>query len=83
MGENDCSRRILFVSNWQVIPWVISDSQYTKSGPYRPDTKRTVFIGALHGMITAEALVTIMNDLFGNVVFAALDTDRYKYPIGE
>ncbi|VDP69449.1 unnamed protein product [Echinostoma caproni] len=68
--------------NVQVIPWVISDSQYTKSGPYRPDTKRTVFIGALHGMITAEALVTIMNDLFGNVVFAALDTDRYKYPIG-
>ncbi|KAG5446680.1 Cytoplasmic polyadenylation element-binding protein 1 [Clonorchis sinensis] len=66
----------------QVIPWVISDSQYTKSGPYRPDTKRTVFIGALHGMITAEALVTIMNDLFGNVIFAALDTDKYKYPIG-
>ncbi|CAL8087333.1 unnamed protein product [Calicophoron daubneyi] len=66
----------------QVIPWVISDSQYTKSGPYRPDAKKTVFIGALHGMITAEALVTIMNDLFGNVVFAALDTDKYKYPIG-
>ncbi|KAF7261089.1 hypothetical protein EG68_01611 [Paragonimus skrjabini miyazakii] len=66
----------------QVIPWVISDSQYTKSGPYRPDSSRTVFIGALHGMITAEALVTIMNDLFGNVVFAALDTDKYKYPIG-
>ncbi|KER26461.1 hypothetical protein T265_06314 [Opisthorchis viverrini] len=66
----------------QVIPWAISDSQYTKSGPYRPDTKRTVFIGALHGMITAEALVTIMNDLFGNVIFAALDTDKYKYPIG-
>ncbi|CAH8480732.1 unnamed protein product [Dicrocoelium dendriticum] len=67
----------------QVIPWVISDSQYTKAGPYRPDSKRTVFIGALHGMITAEALVTIMNDLFGNVVFAALDTDKYKYPIGK
>lgn len=66
----------------QVIPWVISDSQYTKSGPYRPDAKRTVFVGALHAMITAEALVTIMNDLFGNVVFAALDTDKYKYPIG-
>uniref|UniRef100_A0A146MJB7 Uncharacterized protein n=1 Tax=Schistosoma mansoni TaxID=6183 RepID=A0A146MJB7_SCHMA len=23
-----------------------------------------------------------MNDLFGNVIFAALDTDKYKYPIG-
>uniref|UniRef100_A0A1I8IV44 RRM domain-containing protein n=1 Tax=Macrostomum lignano TaxID=282301 RepID=A0A1I8IV44_9PLAT len=56
--------------------------QFTKQGSHRLDAKRTVFIGALHGMITAEALATIMNDLFGNVAFAALDTDKYKYPIG-
>lgn len=24
-----------------------------------------------------------MNDLFGGVVYAGIDTDRYKYPIGE
>ncbi|KAH8874950.1 Cytoplasmic polyadenylation element-binding protein isoform 1 [Schistosoma japonicum] len=66
----------------QVIPWIISDSQYTKSTPNSSDIKRTVFVGALHALITAETLVTIMNDLFGNVVFAALDTDKYKYPIG-
>ncbi|PAA91457.1 hypothetical protein BOX15_Mlig007523g6 [Macrostomum lignano] len=66
----------------QVIPWCINDSQFTKQGSHRLDAKRTVFIGALHGMITAEALATIMNDLFGNVAFAALDTDKYKYPIG-
>ncbi|CAH8517676.1 unnamed protein product [Schistosoma intercalatum] len=66
----------------QVIPWVISDSQYTKSTPSSSDIKRTVFVGALHALITAEILVTIMNDLFGNVIFAALDTDKYKYPIG-
>ncbi|CAH8529872.1 unnamed protein product [Schistosoma margrebowiei] len=65
----------------QVIPWVISDSQYTKSTPSSSDIKRTVFVGALHALITAEILVTIMNDLFGNVIFAALDTDKYKYPI--
>lgn len=34
-------------------------------------------------MITAEALASIMNELFGNVIFAALDTDKHKYPIGE
>lgn len=66
----------------QVIPWCISDSQFTKQGSHRLDAKRTVFIGALHGMITAEALANIMNDLFGNVAFTALDTDKYKYPIG-
>ncbi|VEL11485.1 unnamed protein product [Protopolystoma xenopodis] len=53
-----------------------------RPGAQRPDAKWTVFIGALHGMITAEALCAIMNDLFGNVVFSALDTDKYKYPIG-
>lgn len=66
----------------QVIPWVVGDSQYSRAWPHRLDANRTVFIGALHGMITAEALATIMNDLFGNVIFAALDTDKYKYPIG-
>jgi hypothetical protein len=44
--------------------------------------QKTVFVGALHGMLTAEALFTIMNDLFGGVVYAGIDSDRYKYPIG-
>lgn len=39
-------------------------------------------LGALHGMMNAEALGTIMNDLFHNVVYAGIDTDKYKYPIG-
>ncbi|VDO63497.1 unnamed protein product [Schistosoma curassoni] len=42
----------------------------------------SIFVGALHGMITARALFTIFNDLFGNVSYAALDTDKYHYPIG-
>ncbi|KAH8869311.1 Cytoplasmic polyadenylation element-binding protein [Schistosoma japonicum] len=41
----------------------------------------SIFVGALHGMITARALFTIFNDLFGNVCYAALDTDKYHYPI--
>lgn len=47
------------------------------------DPQKTVFVGALHGMMTAEALGTVMNDLFGGVVYAGIDTDKYKYPIGK
>ncbi len=49
----------------------------------RLDPNKTVFVGALHGMLNAEGLAHIMNDLFGNVVYAGIDTDKYKYPIGE
>ncbi|VDM32836.1 unnamed protein product [Hydatigera taeniaeformis] len=67
----------------QVIPWVISDSQFSCGGGQSSSQfTYTVFVGALHGMITAEALTSIMNELFGNVIFAALDTDKHKYPIG-
>ena len=31
---------------------------------------------------SADILAHIMNDLFGGVVYAGIDTDRYKYPIG-
>lgn len=41
-----------------------------------------MFVGALHGMLTAEALAHIMKELFGEVVYAGLDTDKHKYPIG-
>nr|CAH8845844.1 unnamed protein product [Trichobilharzia regenti] len=66
----------------QVIPWVLSDDHFSKSTPNPEDTKHTVFVGALHALITAEAIVKIMDDIFGNVVYATLDTDRYKYPTG-
>ena len=69
----------------KVIPWVTSDSQFSCPGGGQSFSQLnyTVFVGALHGMITAEALASIMNELFGNVIFAALDTDKHKYPIGK
>lgn len=67
----------------QVIPWVLADSNHVRSPSQRLDAQKTIFVGALHGMITAEALASIMNDLFGNVVYAGIDTDKHKYPIGE
>jgi cytoplasmic polyadenylation element-binding protein len=66
----------------QIIPWVIADSHFVRSPSQRLDPKKTVFVGALHGMITAEVLANVMNDLFGGVVYAGIDTDKYKYPIG-
>lgn len=67
----------------QVIPWVISDSNYVRCPAQRLDPSKTVFVGALHGMLNAEALASIMNDLFGGVMYAGIDTDKHKYPIGE
>ncbi|KAK9512661.1 hypothetical protein O3M35_001036 [Rhynocoris fuscipes] len=65
----------------QVIPWAVGDSNFARVSQ-KLDPQKTVFVGALHGMINAEALAKIMNDLFGGVVYAGLDTDKYKYPIG-
>ncbi|XP_049639215.1 cytoplasmic polyadenylation element-binding protein 1 [Suncus etruscus] len=66
----------------QVIPWAVANSSFVRSPSMRLDLSRTVFVGALHGMLNAEALVAIFNDLFGCVVYASIDTDKHKYPIG-
>lgn len=62
---------------------MISDSNYVRCPAQRLDPCKTVFVGALHGMLNAEALASIMNDLFGGVMYAGIDTDKHKYPIGE
>nr|AAD12246.1 cytoplasmic polyadenylation element-binding protein [Spisula solidissima] len=66
----------------QVIPWMLTDSNFVRQPSQRLDANKTVFVGALHGMISAETLSNIMNDLFGNVVYAGIDSDKHKYPIG-
>lgn len=53
----------------QVIPWILNDSNYTKSTSQKLDPSKTVFVGALHGMLNAEGLAKIMNDLFGGVIY--------------
>ncbi|XP_051975247.1 cytoplasmic polyadenylation element-binding protein 1-like isoform X2 [Xyrauchen texanus] len=73
------SRRI---HNKDVIPWVISDSNFIRCPTQRLCHNKTVFVGALHGMLNAEALAYIMDELFGGVVYAGIDTDKHKYPIG-
>jgi len=66
----------------QIIPWNVNDTSYVKSPSARMDANKTVFVGALHGMLTSEGLAQILEDLFGGVVYVGIDTDKYKYPIG-
>ena len=34
-------------------------------------------------LMSTEGLAYIMNELFGGVVYAGIDTDKHRYPIGE
>lgn len=54
----------------EVIPWIIGDSNYIKSTNQKLESGKTVFVGALHGKLTAEGLARIMNDLFDGVIYA-------------
>ena len=40
----------------QVIPWVLTDSNFVRSASQKLDPNRTVFVGGLHGMINAGLL---------------------------
>ena len=55
----------------QIIPWVISDSNYVKCAAPRLDPQKTVFVGALHGMMTAQGLAMIFQ-VFLALVFTCL-----------
>jgi cytoplasmic polyadenylation element-binding protein len=72
----------------EVIPWNQEDTSYvpqnkTSMLPAKIDAKTTIFVGALHGMLNAHGLAKVMNEVFGEVIHAGLDTDKYKYPIGK
>ncbi|XP_018908711.2 cytoplasmic polyadenylation element-binding protein 1 isoform X2 [Bemisia tabaci] len=66
----------------QIIPWPICDSNYVRKRTEKLDPHKTVFAGGLHGVINAECLCNIMQDTFDGVLYAGIDTDKYKYPQG-
>lgn len=67
----------------QVIPWNTADSVYPqKNPPPKLDASRTVFLGALHGMMNAQSVAQALSNMFGYVEYVSLDTDRYHYPTG-
>lgn len=66
----------------EVIPWNIGDNNYALRPPQQLDSKKTIFVGNLHGTMTARYLWRLMEDLFSGAVYAGVDIDKYKYPIG-
>ena len=40
----------------QIIPWVLEDSNFIKNPKQKLDPQKTVFVGALHGMLNADIL---------------------------
>ncbi|KAL5248344.1 hypothetical protein ACHWQZ_G017504 [Mnemiopsis leidyi] len=67
---------------FQVIPWIVTDNVAAYKQQLRLNNKLTVFVGALHGRLYAQALGRIFEELFHDVAYVQIDTDRYKYPIG-
>ena len=59
-----------------------NSTSFIKHPNQKLDAQKSVFVGALHGMLNAEILAQIFNDLLGGVVYAGIDTDKHKYPIG-
>ena len=57
----------------QVIPWSILDSCYvpvTNHPLMKLDPGRTVYVGALHGTLSAKGLFHIMDELFEGVIYS-------------
>lgn len=62
-----------------MIPWIIADSNYVVPSSQKLDPAKTVFVGALHGKLTADGLAKIMNDLFDGVVYAGKYSSENYY----
>ncbi|CAD5119329.1 unnamed protein product [Dimorphilus gyrociliatus] len=66
----------------QVIPWEINNSHYVPATNMTLlDNKKVVFIGGLHGKMTAKFIAEVFS-YFGPIVMVTIDVDKYKYPIG-
>ncbi|KAJ6225459.1 hypothetical protein RDWZM_004004 [Blomia tropicalis] len=66
----------------QVIPWNTADSCCVLNPIAKADQSRTVFLGALHGMMNAQSIAQALSLIFGPVEYVSLDTDKFKYPMG-
>uniref|UniRef100_UPI0035900408 cytoplasmic polyadenylation element-binding protein 1-B-like n=1 Tax=Myxine glutinosa TaxID=7769 RepID=UPI0035900408 len=66
----------------EVVPWNVADARFGLNPFEVLEPGLSVFVGALHGTITARGLAQVLNDLFGGVVYVGIDTDKDLYPIG-
>lgn len=67
----------------QIRPWRLSDSDFVLDSTLTLDPRKTVFVGGVPRPLKASELATIMNNLYGGVCYAGIDTDpELKYPKG-
>lgn len=67
----------------QIRPWRLSDADFVLDSTLALDPRKTVFVGGVPRPLKASELATIMNNLYGNVCYAGIDTDPdLKYPKG-
>uniref|UniRef100_UPI00358FAF84 cytoplasmic polyadenylation element-binding protein 1-B-like n=1 Tax=Myxine glutinosa TaxID=7769 RepID=UPI00358FAF84 len=66
----------------EVMPWFMEDLSIGLDPGNFWEPGLSVFVGALHGTITARGLAQILNDLFGGVVYVGYNTDKHQYPNG-
>jgi len=67
----------------QIRPWRLSDADFVLDSTLALDPRRTVFVGGVPRPLKASELANIMNNLYGGVCYAGIDTDpELKYPKG-
>ena len=67
----------------QIRPWMISDSDYVMDSSEPLDPRKTIFVGGVPRPLRAAELGKVINDYYGNVCYAGIDTDpELKYPKG-
>lgn len=67
----------------QIRPWRLSDADYVMDSALALDPRKTVFVGGVPRPLKASELAIIMNNLYGGVCYAGIDTDpELKYPKG-
>ena len=67
----------------QIRPWRLSDADFVSDSAIALDPKKTVFVGGVPRPLKASELANMMNNLYGGVCYAGIDTDpELKYPKG-
>ncbi|MFH4974296.1 hypothetical protein AB6A40_001005 [Gnathostoma spinigerum] len=67
----------------QIRPWRLADADYVVEASIPVYARRTIFVGGVPRPIKAVELAHIMDQLYGSVACAGIDTDvEYKYPKG-
>lgn len=67
----------------QIRPWRLSDADFVLDATLALDPRKTVFVGGVPRPLKASELANIMNNLYGCVCYAGIDTDpELKYPKG-